>query len=69
MFCNMLSQGVLLEEVQQGLKSLPVQVDDQAREVLLTMIRLGNEQISQALAKLFIAGIDVGRSMLKRVSA
>ena len=69
MYANLLKDGILLEETPQGLKSVPVQVDDQAREVLLAMIRLGNEEISQALAKLFVAGVAHGRTMPHRNSA
>ena len=69
MYVNLLENGVLLEEVAQGQKSLEIHVDADAEEVLRAMVRLGNEQISQALAKLFICGVNHGRTMPRKVSA
>ena len=43
--------------------------DADAEEVLRAMVQLGNEQISQALAKLFICGVAHGRTLPHRNSA
>lgn len=67
MYVNLFPDGALLEEQPQGFRPINVRVDDPTREILLALIRCGDERTSNALAELFLAGINLGRRMPLRL--